>query len=109
MCELQVLDSQHIRYAKLDPRQHHGSVYGMVPAAKRGYLKPAGEWNTQKVEVWGSNIRGDTKRRKDRTDLSKVKHFMADKEHPGFAIRKGHFGFAGYRSSCISNIRIRED
>ena len=110
MCELQVLDSQHIRYAKLDPRQHHGSVYGMVPA-KRGYLKPAGEWNTQKVEVWGSNIMVTLNGEKIlRTDLSKVKHFMADKEHPGLAIRKGHFGFAGHKDPvAFRNIRIRED
>ena len=37
MCELQVLDSEHQRYARLDPGQYHGSAYGIV-AAKEGFL-----------------------------------------------------------------------
>jgi hypothetical protein len=53
MCELQVLDdTPHPKYAKLDPRQYHGSAYGMV-AAHRGYLRPVGEWNFQEVTVKG--------------------------------------------------------
>ena len=39
MCELQVLDSEHSQYGQLDPRQYHGSAYGMA-AAHRGYLRP---------------------------------------------------------------------
>ena len=50
MCELQVLDSEHPKYAKLDKRQYHGSAYGMV-AAHRGYLRDAGQWNLQDVTV----------------------------------------------------------
>ncbi len=56
MCELQVLDSEHPKYAKLDPRQYHGSVYGMVPAV-RGYLRPVGQWNFEEVTVKGSTIK----------------------------------------------------
>ena len=44
MCELQVLDDA---YKGIDPRQYHGSAYGMV-AAQRGYLRPVGEWNFRK-------------------------------------------------------------
>ena len=44
MCEVQILDDTAPQYAKLDPRQYNGSVYGMVPA-HRGYLRPVGEWN----------------------------------------------------------------
>ena len=36
MCELQILDDSTTKYGKLDPRQYHGSAYGMVPA-KVGY------------------------------------------------------------------------
>jgi hypothetical protein len=36
MTELQILDDTAAQYAKLDPRQYHGSIYGMV-AAERGY------------------------------------------------------------------------
>ena len=55
MCELQVLDSEHEKYANLDARQYHGSAYGMA-AAHRGYLRPTGEWNFQEVTVKGSRI-----------------------------------------------------
>ena len=44
--------TRHPKYAKLDPRQYHGSAYGMA-AAHRGYLRPAGEWNFQEVTVAG--------------------------------------------------------
>src|SRR5581483_4752296 len=44
MCELQVLDDTAKQYARLDPRQYHGSAYGMA-AAQRGYQRPIGEWN----------------------------------------------------------------
>ena len=56
MCELQVLDTEHPRYKSLDPRQAHGSAYGIV-AAHRGYLRPTGAWNFQEVTVRGSTIR----------------------------------------------------
>ncbi|MEO1996153.1 MAG: DUF1080 domain-containing protein, partial [Planctomycetaceae bacterium] len=53
--ELQVLDSEHSKYAKLDPRQYHGSVYGLA-AAHRGYLRPTGAWNFEQITVRGSRI-----------------------------------------------------
>ncbi|MEL7338240.1 MAG: DUF1080 domain-containing protein, partial [Planctomycetota bacterium] len=56
MCELQVLDNTSPKYAKLDDRQYHGSAYGMV-AARRGFLRPVGEWNFQQVTVQGSTIK----------------------------------------------------
>ena len=36
MCELQVLDNTAPKYANLDKRQYHGSVYGMVAARAAG-------------------------------------------------------------------------
>ena len=57
MCELQILDDGHPKYAKsLDARQSHGSAYGMVAAA-RGYLRPVGQWNFEEVTVQGSKIK----------------------------------------------------
>jgi len=53
MCELQVLDDN---YKGIDPRQSHGSAYGMVAAA-RGFHRPVGEWNYQEVTVKGSTIK----------------------------------------------------
>ena len=110
MCELQVLDNDAPKYAKLDPRQYHGSAYGMV-AAKRGHLKPAGEWNVQEVTVKGSTIavvlNGVTILD---CDLSKVNmdEVMGKKPHPGKDRTSGHFGFAGHNDLVLyRNIRIK--
>src|SRR5690606_24862937 len=54
--ELQILDDTAPVYANLKPYQYHGSVYGLVPA-KRGYLRPVGEWNEQEVYVKGDHVR----------------------------------------------------
>ena len=109
MTELQVLDDTGPQYANLDPRQAHGSAYGMV-ASTRGHLKPVGEWNEQEVTVRGSTIKVvlngtvilDT-------DLATVTTFMADTPHPGKDRTEGHFGFAGHNDPvAFRHIRIRE-
>lgn len=109
MCELQVLDNTAKKYEKLDPRQFHGSAYGLVPA-HRGYLRPVGEWNFQTVDVVGSNIKVELNgTRILDADLSTVSDYMADKEHPGQDLKKGHFGFAGHNDPVIfRNIYIKE-
>ncbi len=38
------------RVSWLKPYQYHGSLYGIYPA-KTGYLKPAGEWNSETIVV----------------------------------------------------------
>ena len=108
MCELQVLDSEHPKYAKLDSRQYHGSAYGMV-AAKRGHLKKAGEWNEQEVTVKGSTIHVILNGTEIlNADLKEVQDFMGGKKHPGMHIEEGHFGFAGHSDPVMfRNIRIK--
>ncbi|HZW34713.1 MAG TPA: DUF1080 domain-containing protein [Isosphaeraceae bacterium] len=97
MCELQILDDTDRRYARtLDPRQAHGSAYGMV-AAQRGYLRPVGQWNFQEVTVKGSKIKVELNGTVILdTDLSQVKEFMANNPHPGKDRTSGYFGFAGH-------------
>lgn len=96
MTELQVLDNEHPQYANLDPRQYHGSAYGMAASA-RGYLRPTGEWNFQQVTVQGSRIQVELNGYKILdTDLSKISEYMANSPHPGKDRPKGHFGFAGH-------------
>jgi HEAT repeat protein/predicted GNAT family N-acyltransferase len=109
--ELQILDNTAEVYAKLEPYQYHGSVYGIIPA-KRGYLKPVGEWNSQEVYVKGDQIRitlngtvivdGDLK--------EATKNGTADhKEHPGLKRTSGHIGFLGHGSLLwFRNIRVKE-
>lgn len=109
MTELQVLDSEHPKYAKLDERQYHGSAYGMVPA-KRGYLREAGEWNFQEVTVNGSKIIVELNGNVIlNADLNSVSEFMADRPHPGKDRKSGYFGFAGHNDPVeFKNVSIRE-
>lgn len=54
--EIQILDNEHPKYAALRPAQYHGSVYHIFPA-KRGFLKPTGEWNSEEILADGRNIK----------------------------------------------------
>ncbi len=110
MCELQVLDDNYDKVkGKLDPRQVHGSAYGMV-AAKRGFQKPNGEWNVQEVTVKGSTIKVVLNGTAILDcDLKDVKEFMANSPHPGKDRTKGHFGFAGHGDAVVfRNVRIKD-
>ncbi|MCX6239726.1 MAG: DUF1080 domain-containing protein [Bacteroidia bacterium] len=98
--ELQILDNEDPVYAALAPYQYHGSVYGVIPA-KRGYLKPTGQWNYEEVIAKGSHIKitlngtvildGDIK---EASKNGTIDH----KEHPGLLREKGHIGFLGHGS-----------
>jgi hypothetical protein len=109
MCELQVLDTEHPNYSKLDPRQAHGSAYGMA-AAHRGYLRPTGQWNFQQVTVKGSTIKVELNGVTILdTDLSKVTEYMANSPHPGKERARGFFGFAGHNDPVeFRNVSIRK-
>jgi len=109
MCEIQTLDNDDPQYAALDRRQYHGSIYGMIPAA-RGYLRPVGEWNFEEVTVTGSRIAVELNgTRIVDGDVSKVTEFMDNKEHPGKDRTSGHFGFAGHNDPvAYRNVSIRE-
>jgi len=96
-CELQVLDDSDPAYAKLDPRQSHGSAYGMAAAA-RGYLRPVGQWNFQEVTVKGSRVKVELNGTVIlEADLKGVTDFMAKSPHPGKDRASGYFGFAGHK------------
>lgn len=108
MCELQVLDSEAPQYKDLDPRQYHGSVYGMI-AAHRGYLRPTREWNFEEVTVNGSKIKVELNGTVILDgDVSTVKNFMAGNPHPGKDRTSGHFGFAGHNDPvCFRAVQIK--
>jgi len=110
MCELQVLDDNYEKATgqKIDPRQAHGSAYGMVAAA-RGYQRPIGEWNYEEVTVKGSTITVELNGTVIlNTDLSKVTDYMAKSAHPGKDRTSGHFGFAGHNDPVMfRNIAIK--
>jgi hypothetical protein len=110
MCELQVLDDHYDEVkGKIDPRQVHGSAYGMAPA-QRGYHHPVGEWNFQETTVTGSKIKVELNGTVILdTDLSKVTEYMANSPHPGKDRASGHFGFAGHNDPvAFRNVQIKK-
>jgi len=101
LCELQILDNDDPKYAKLDDRQYHGSAYGMK-AAFRGALNPVGDWNHQIVTIAGRNITVELNGYEIlRANLDEVKNFMGDKAHPGFDRKKGYVGFGGHNKPYV--------
>ncbi|WP_031530464.1 family 16 glycoside hydrolase [Dyadobacter crusticola] len=109
--EIQILDNDADIYKNLKEYQYHGSAYGIIPA-KRGYLKPLGEWNYQEVRVQGSKIRvtlnGTVIVDGDLAEASK-NGTPDHKEHPGLSRTSGHLGFLGHGSPLkFRNIRIND-
>lgn len=109
--EIQILDNTAEKYAALQPYQFHGSVYGVIPA-KKGFLKPIGEWNEQEVTVKGSKItvilNGAIIVDGDFQEASK-NGTMDHKDHPGLKKIQGHIGFLGHGDVVrFKNIRIKD-
>ena len=107
--EIQVLDDTGPEYKTLKPFQYHGSIYDLVPA-KRGHLKPVGEWNTQEITAKGSRI---TVKLNGTmivdADLAEIKDEAVLKKHPGIKRAGGHVGFCGHGKEVeFRNIRIKE-
>jgi Domain of Unknown Function (DUF1080) len=109
--EIQVLDDDAPMYATLQPYQYHGSVYGIMPA-KRGFLRPVGEWNTEEILVRGSRIRvtlnGTVIVDGDLAEAARG-GTMARRPHPGMDRAGGHIGWLSHDSVVrFRNIRIRD-
>jgi len=105
--EIQILDDSGDQYTKLEPYQYHGSIYGVVPA-KRGSLKPVGEWNTMEIICDGTRIKVtvndmvivDAK-------VDEITEFMDKREHPGLLKNDGHIAFLGHGTELwFRNLRI---
>ncbi|MDD2909988.1 MAG: DUF1080 domain-containing protein [Petrimonas sp.] len=108
--ELQILDNDAPVYKNLQIYQYHGSVYGVIPA-KRGYLKPVGEWNYQEVIADGDRIKvilnGTTILDGNIREASK-NGTIDKRDHPGLLNKTGHIGFLGHGSLVkFRNIRIK--
>jgi hypothetical protein len=109
--EIQVLDNEAPQYKDLDPRQYHGSVYGIMPA-KRGFLLPTGEWNKEEIIAKGNKIKvtlngtvildGDIKEAFKNGTLD-------NKDHPGLFRPSGHLGFLGHGDVVrFRNMRVKK-
>ncbi|MBT6005292.1 MAG: DUF1080 domain-containing protein, partial [Prolixibacteraceae bacterium] len=98
-------------YANLEDYQYHGSAYGIIPA-KRGFLNPVGEWNSQEGFLKGSKIKvtlnGQVILDGDLAEASK-NGTLDHKNHPGLKRDKGYIGFLGHGSELkFRNLRIKD-
>ena len=109
--EIQVLDDTAEQYAKLAPYQYHGSIYGVV-AAKRGHLKPVGEWNNETIKCQGKQVtvilNGETIVDANIEQASTPKT-IDGKEHPGLKREAGFIGFCGHGAHVeFRKLQIKE-
>lgn len=107
--ELQILDDTSEKYSNLNDWQYHGSIYGVVPA-KRGFLRPVGEWNFQEVIADGPhitvNLNGATIVDADIEEAFR-NGTLDVKQHPGLLNKIGHVGFLGHGDYVeFRNIRM---
>lgn len=105
--EVQVLDDTHPKYKDLKPYQFHGGLY-FLKAAKKGFLKPVGEWNSEKITVNGSHVtvelNGTVINEANLDDLA-----TSHPKHQGVKRRSGHITFCGHGDPVqFKNIRITE-
>ncbi|MCD7969008.1 MAG: DUF1080 domain-containing protein [Alistipes sp.] len=108
--EIQILDDDDPIYANLEEYQYHGSVYGVIPA-KRGHLKPLGEWNYEEIYANGNHIRvtlnGVVIVDGDIAEASK-NGTLDGKGHAGLKNKQGHVAFLGHGSLVkFRNLRIK--
>jgi hypothetical protein len=109
--ELQILDNSAEKYKDLQPYQYHGSVYGVVPA-RREFLKPLGEWNSQEVTVKDRRIKvvlnGSVIVDAD-LDAASTPKTLDGQDHPGIRRSKGHVAFLGHGDRVdFRKIRIKD-
>ncbi|MGC6426492.1 MAG: 3-keto-disaccharide hydrolase [Akkermansiaceae bacterium] len=105
--EIQILDNTHPKYAKLKDYQFHGGLY-TLKAAKKGHLKPVGEWNQEIVTINGSKVKvelnGVIIMEADLDEINK-----AHPKHKGAKRRKGHLAFCGHGDIIrLRNLKIKE-
>jgi len=110
--EIQVLDDGDEKYkGKIKEWQHHGSVYGIVPA-KQGHLKPVGEWNSEEIILQGKHVQvilnGETIVDAD-LEKASTPQTIDGREHPGLKRDSGYVCFCGHGAEVwFRNLRIKE-
>ena len=109
--EFQILDNEAEKYAGLQTYQYHGSLYGVM-SAKRGFLRPTGEWNQQEVRINHPYVtvilNGEVILEGNYLEASQS-GTLDKKEHPGLTRSRGHIGFLGHGDLVrFRNIKIKE-
>jgi hypothetical protein len=105
--ELQILDDSDPKYKDLKDSQLNGSIYLLSPA-KKGALKPVGEWNHERVTVTNTGIsvelNGQMILRRNLDDLAN-----RNPKHQGAQRRSGHIALLGHGDKvAFKNFQIQE-
>lgn len=102
--ELQVLDNPHEMFKSLKNTQYHGSAYG-ISAARRGFLRPTGQWNHQEVYLEGDHLRVTL----NGYEILNTKLKEAAPKNANATRAQGHFGFLGHNDPVsFRHVRIKE-
>lgn len=109
--ESQILEDSDKQYAGLQPYQFHGSLYGVVPA-KRGALKPIGEWNTEEIYVKGDHIKvtlnGTVIVDAKLSEAAPEGKTIDKQNHPGLFNKTGYIAICGHGGGvAFRNMRIK--
>ncbi len=110
--EIQILEegaAEAGKWGELKPEQFHGSVYGVI-AARKGALRPPGQWNFEEIIANGRQIKVVLNGRTILdTSLNSVTDADKILKHPGLFRDRGHIGFLGHNDYVeFRNIRIKE-
>jgi len=109
--EIQVLDDSAPKWAGIQPWQAHGSIYNLV-AAKKGHLKPVGQWNVEEIRAVGTKIavvlNGAAIVDADLDEVRKTTDPKTIRKHPGMERLIGHIGFLGHGDRVdFRNLRVK--
>lgn len=112
--EIQVLDDEYYadgKPIKLKTYQHHGSIYGAVPA-RTGYLKPTGQWNDEEIVCDGRHVKvtlnGTVIVDADLDKVTPIDH----RTHPELKYERGHISLLAHGNYgaqvYFRNLRVKE-
>jgi hypothetical protein len=108
--EIQILDDNHPKYAKIDFYQYTGAIYHVVPPTRRAG-KPAGQWNALAVRADGRRV-AVLVNGKPVVDADLdwcLRDPAVAREHPGLARATGRIGLQSHTDRVeFRRIRIKE-
>jgi len=104
--EIQILDDVSPEYAKLQPFQYCGSLYGIAAPATR-VSKKAGEWQKMHITCNGRNVKVSL----NGTPIVSADldaHKSEEAAHPGIKRASGHIGLQNHGTRLdFKDIRVR--
>lgn len=108
--EIQILDDNHPKYARLDFYQYTGSIYHVVAPTQRAG-KPAGQWNDMEIRAAGREVAVILNGKKvvdANLDWCRKDPAVA-KEHSGLARTTGRIGLQSHSERLeFRNVRVKE-